>query len=73
VSLTKRTKLDVSYSRGEPPHGDYCEICVHYEPQAGEAPTCECVVGSIHWAFWCRLFKKASASERVRNREMRGD
>jgi hypothetical protein len=70
--VTKRTKLEVDYGRGHPPDGDYCEICRHYEPQAGEAPTCARVLGTVKWSDWCRLFKVADSAQQRANRMERG-
>jgi len=61
--MAKRTKQQVDYGPGRPPHGDYCEVCRHYIPIAGEAPECECVVGTVKWSDWCRLFRAASERE----------
>jgi len=69
---TKRTKYEAHYGPGRPPHGEYCEICLHYEPSAGEAPECEVVVGTVSWRGWCRFWKEASAAIKVRNRALRG-
>lgn len=64
MAVTKRTKREVDYSRGHPPDGDYCEVCRHYQPSAGEAPLCECVLGTVKWDFWCRLFKRQAKGSR---------
>lgn len=47
MPVTKRSKREVDYGPGHPPDGDYCKICRHYQPIAGEAPQCECVLGSV--------------------------
>jgi len=71
MPVTKRTKQQVDYGPGKPPHGDYCEICRHYIPIAGEAPECECVLGSIKWDAWCRLFRLAGTAKQQAAKAMR--
>ena len=73
MAYTKRTKQDVDYGPGRPPDGDYCEVCRHYRPSAGEAPECECVTGSVSWRAWCRLFARTNAPTIRDNRALRGD
>jgi hypothetical protein len=67
----KRTKQEVDYSYGHPPDGEFCEVCLHYKPIGGEAPECACVLGSVKWDYWCRLFKRAGPQTRRVNRAMR--
>jgi hypothetical protein len=69
----KRTKQEVDYSSGMPPDGEYCEICKHYRPSAGEAPECACVLGTVKWDAWCALFRRADAATQHGNRDLRGD
>jgi len=68
IAFTKRTHAQVDYGPGQPPHGEYCEICVHYI--AGKRPACELVV-NVDWDGWCRLWKQASARAARANRAVR--
>jgi len=71
MTPSKRTKQQVDYGPGRPPHGDYCEVCMHYIPIAGEAPECACVLGTVKWSDWCRLFRAASPRAKAANKETR--
>jgi hypothetical protein len=70
--MTKRTKREVDYGKGDPPDGEHCEICRHYIPISGEAPECQCVLGSVKWSAWCRLFHVADGATQRANRAARG-